>query len=73
VCERRNRVSDTSVRAIADYLFGKLSSELGDDRIIPVREGQIAYVDTEACEVYLVTVERARFVPVSPADTTEAR
>lgn len=59
------------LRGISDYLFGKLSDEIGSDRIIPLEDGQIAYIDTEGCAVYLVTIQRAKFVPAAGEEGTE--
>jgi hypothetical protein len=49
-----------SLRGISDYLFDKLSREIGDDRIIPLGPNKIAYIETETCEVYVVTVQLGR-------------
>lgn len=54
-----------SFQRITDYLVDKLSRELGDDRIIPLGPNRVAYIDTEACEVYVVTIERGR-IEIAP-------
>lgn len=52
---------------MTDYFIEKLSTAIGDDRIIPIGVAQFAYIDTEACDVFLVTVQAASFVPAVSA------
>lgn len=49
---------------VAGYIVDKISDEIGEDRLIPLDEtGKYAYVDTEGCAVYLITIQRASLVP----------
>lgn len=61
------------VPGMTGYFIEKLSREIGEDRIIPIDDmehGRFAYIDTEDCSVYLVTVQEAHFTPASSQDTS---
>ena len=61
---------DRNVSGITDYFLAQLSANLGEDRLIPLPGvGRFVYVDAEACEFYLVTVQPARVVPYGKDDT----
>ena len=61
-------MSVDNLLGISDYLAEKLSDDIGADRLIPLdRVGEFAFVDTEGCAVYLITIQNARLVPVGEA------
>jgi hypothetical protein len=56
-------VSIDNLRGIADYIAEKISDDIGHDRLIPLEKvGEYAFVDTEGCAVYLITIQNARLV-----------
>jgi len=62
-------MSVDNLRGISDYLAEKLSDDIGVDRLIPLdKVGEFAFVETEGCAIYLVTIQNARLVPVDAVD-----
>lgn len=60
---------DSILRGITDYIADKISKDIGHDVLIPLDElGKLAYIDTEISQVFLITIEDARFVPASNQD-----
>ena len=56
-------VSINNLRGISDYIAEKISDGIGHDRLIPLdKVGEYAFIETEGCAVYLITIQNARLV-----------
>lgn len=59
-----NTPEDKELEGLSSYIADKISDEIGEDRLIPLEgTGRYAYVDTEGCAIYLITIQRAMLAP----------